>query len=282
MSAALLLHADSLAALSRAVSTPGHALLLSGPAGIGKTIAATQLAAELLGLDVGAVASSPGFRRLAPTDRKISVDAVRSLGSFVQLKMPGGGDVARIIVIDDADAMTVEAQNALLKLLEEPPDRTVIVLTSSRPRALLRTVRSRVRELPLKLPAYEAIETYLLDRGYAQDLIEKTWRMHAGNLGHVIGTLEGSLPQTEVLDLVKQVLGGDTFIRLSLIDAQLKDKEAAREFVAVLTVVAGQSLVRSEDKLRWERVLEAAYTAQESLAKNGNQKLVLTELMLDL
>ena len=72
---------------------------------------------------------------------------VRSLNRFLHLSAADGG--RRVVIIDSADEMNVQAANALLKMLEEPPDRTTLLLVSHQPARLLPTIRSRCRELRL-------------------------------------------------------------------------------------------------------------------------------------
>ena len=75
----------------------------------------------------------------------ITVDEVRALKAFFQLSATDGG--RRVAIVDAADELTGSAANALLKVLEEPPARAVLLLVCHRPAALLPTIRSRCREL---------------------------------------------------------------------------------------------------------------------------------------
>ncbi len=77
----------------------------------------------------------------------IVADDVRRLNQFLQLSATDGG--RRVVILDCADEMNVQAANALLKMLEEPPARTILLLVSHQPSRLLPTIRSRCRELRL-------------------------------------------------------------------------------------------------------------------------------------
>jgi DNA polymerase III subunit delta' len=162
-----------------------HALLLSGPRGIGKATLAFRLARFVLSgagegaaLDMfGAPITPPEtglavppdsavFRRVAagghadlltverafdPRRRRlrseIVVDDVREIGTFLHLTAAEGG--WRVVIVDGADAMNRNAANALLKILEEPPRRTLLLLVAHSPGRLLPTIRSRCRQLKL-------------------------------------------------------------------------------------------------------------------------------------
>ena len=158
-------------ALTAAVQAPFHAYLLAGPPGAGKAAAARALAAELL---VAGADDPDGVRRRALADPSPHPD-------LVWLRPPGTqhlvedvrerviGQVAyrpfegerRVFVIEDADAMAEESQNALLKTLEEPPPFAHLILVSAEPQALLETVRSRCRTVRFSRLAPEAVEARL-------------------------------------------------------------------------------------------------------------------------
>jgi DNA polymerase-3 subunit delta' len=168
-----------------------HALLLAGPRGIGKATLAFRLARFVLSeageggvLEMfggpGHLSDAPGlavradsgvFRRVAagghadlltieraydPRRKRlrheIVVDDVREIGAFLHLTAAEGG--WRVVIVDGADAMNRNAGNALLKILEEPPRRALLLLVAHSPGPLLPTIRSRCRQMKLSpLPA---------------------------------------------------------------------------------------------------------------------------------
>src|SRR5574343_1380261 len=189
------LHADAwqLIQTDLARDRLSHALLISGPAGIGKLDFAESLAASLLcdqptaeGRACGhctsctwhASGNHPDFRRVRPeafealppeedadkpasikTDRKkseqIRIDQVRGLEAFIQVGSHRG---RRLIVIEPAEAMNDATANALLKSREEPPAGVHFLLVSHAAERLLPTVRSRTRAVPLSVPGQQAAQ----------------------------------------------------------------------------------------------------------------------------
>jgi DNA polymerase-3 subunit delta' len=94
-------------------------------------------------------------------NKEIRVDAVRAAIRFLGMTPAEGG--YRFVLVDEAEAMRPEAANALLKTLEEPPPRAVLMLTTAAPDRLLPTIRSRCRRLELE-PLAEADMSALLSR----------------------------------------------------------------------------------------------------------------------
>lgn len=117
-----------------------HALLLCGPSGSGKTTAARCLKGML---DV----SDTDFREMNCADVR-GIDNVRDMISEVSM-MPFGGS-ARMWVIDEGHKLTNDAQNALLKLLEDTPRHAYFVLCTTEPEKLIATVRSRCAKVEFK------------------------------------------------------------------------------------------------------------------------------------
>jgi DNA polymerase-3 subunit delta' len=137
-----------------------HALLFAGPDGVGKRLVALACAAWMEcatgGADACGVCAScrqiaagshPDVQLLAVASGKkeIGVDRIRELKRFMQLRPMLGK--SKVTIIDEAASLTVAAQNALLKTLEEPPAHSLLILVASNPDALLATVRSRCQRV---------------------------------------------------------------------------------------------------------------------------------------
>jgi DNA polymerase-3 subunit delta' len=151
-----------------------HAYLLHGPAGIGKRALAERLMALLLCQRPGAQAcgecksclllkagSHPDNYVLQPEeeDKAIKVDQVRELVAFVVQTAQMGG--RKVVLIEPAEAMNLNAANALLKSLEEPSGNTVLLLVSHQPSRLLPTVKSRCVQQACPLPSHAASQRWL-------------------------------------------------------------------------------------------------------------------------
>ncbi len=101
----------------------------------------------------------PDVRIVSPEGLSVKIDQIREIKKEMSLKPRRDGGF-RVTIIEGAEKMTTEAQNSLLKLLEEPPDRAVFVLVSQNPSGLLPTVRSRCQVVRLRAAGGETEEGF--------------------------------------------------------------------------------------------------------------------------
>ena len=194
-------HREALGALLRERERLAHALLVHGPAGIGKVEFARALAAAVLcegrrdpfacnacpSCHWFSQGNHPDYREVLPeaaadddvvegdgeTGRAekakslvIKIDQIRAIGDFISLTTHRAGH--RVLVLHPAEALQPASANALLKTLEEPPPRTLIVLVSDRPARLLPTLLSRCRRVALHAPPRVPALAWLREQDVAQ------------------------------------------------------------------------------------------------------------------
>jgi len=235
-----------------------HAWLISGPQGLGKATFAFRIARRLLGAApdpshglLGAAPQDPVSRLVSQdahpdlmvvdrTDsdgkvrREILVEEVRRLNEFFS-KSPASAPY-RVAIVDAADDLNRNAANALLKTLEEPPPRGVLLLVCHAPGRLIRTIRSRCRTLKLAPLPEAAVADFVAHRADADpESALRLARMSGGAPGRAWALLsEGAL---EMDDAARALLNGlpelDRTLALSLTE-RFRGGEGARSF-ALLT-----------------------------------------------
>ena len=197
---------EEIAALQKDISSHRlvHALLIQGDPGVGKKTLASLIAAALMcrsesgdlcgeceGCHLSSAGEHPDITYIekgnpltAETGKGRSTIPVEDIREVIRrcgrFGFEGGN---RAVVIADAENMTVQAQNCLLKILEEPPQNTYFILTSSHPDQLLSTVKSRCRVLRLKPWNREYVLNILKGAGVSAELAEKAADLSAGSVG---------------------------------------------------------------------------------------------------
>jgi DNA polymerase III subunit delta' len=190
-----------------------HAWLITGPEGIGKATLAYRFARRLLAGPAadGTLAlapSHPAFRRVAAgshadlltveravdekTKRRraeIVVDDARTIGAFLHLTAAEGG--WRVVIVDGADTMNRNAANALLKVLEEPPPRAILLLVAASPGRLLPTIRSRCRRLGLERLEDTVVERLLRRAMPELEDVDALVALAHGSIGRALALAEG-------------------------------------------------------------------------------------------
>ena len=302
-----------------------HAYVFSGPKGSGKLQTVYALAKALFCLSRTSLqegyshacgqcpecrkiehGNHPFFLKILPDGASIKIDQIREL----QRKFAYRSDEnrPRMYVIEQAEKMTIQAANSLLKFLEEPGERMTAVLLTENPQALLPTIVSRVQRLsfaPLPpdeiceqlvedgVPEYLARPASQLAAGLqaAVDLAQAEWFAESRNV--VIQLIRESLsaPAKALLTVQQKVIKGGlqehTEIMLQLFALLFKDmiRVQARRNTTLnfpdQTEWLEQTAVRTE-ATRWVRAMEFVIEARRHLRANVNPQLVLERLLLTL
>lgn len=175
-----------------------HALLIAGGEGLGKRDFASALGQALLCQTPGALriacgqcracrlmkaGTHPDYSNVAVQEEatQIKIDQIRELSEKLSLRPHYQG--YQVAVIDPAEAMTLEASNALLKTLEEPSEDSVLVLVSDRPSMLSATIKSRCRKIDARPPRADVALAYLQADGIESAAAFGALSLAAGNPG---------------------------------------------------------------------------------------------------
>lgn len=263
-----------------------HAWLLAGPRGVGKNLFATLAAERLLADAAGPhvtlpgiatppdhrvarlfeAASHPDFRRLERTEnekgdlrRNITIAQVRKLGELFALQ-PALSDW-RAVVIDSVDELEGGAANALLKMLEEPPGRSIFFLVSHAPGRLLPTIRSRCRLLtfaPLDDDAMTSALAGALPESSAAERA-RLIPLAGGSVGRAVSIAELDLAslRQEAEAILRE--GDPANERRSKLARSLSGKAAAARYAAYLELLPGlvAEHARASEGARRSRTLDA-------------------------
>ncbi len=293
-----------------------HGLIFAGQKGIGKATMAYRLAkflfkhgtidededslfgdspAEILNFDVDA--QDPSSRRVASgghadfisVERSfdaaknkyksgVAVDEVRRIPGFLRMTAADGG--WRVVIIDDADTMNRSAQNALLKILEEPPKNAILILVTHRLGALIPTIRSRAQVLNFQLLSQDSLESLLSrhDHECSFDDLEMLSMMAEGSVGKAVQYIEeGGLDSlSQILDLLEDCPNWD-WPKIHALADSLAGKgrdQAYMNFTDLFLWLFSQLVVAKARGQGGDSKLLQHRALQELLAKSSLEKLL--------
>lgn len=320
-------HEQAQALLGRAVASElvAHAYLFVGPDGIGKTTLALAFAALLECQRPDVAAGEPcgvcsSCRRIAHGNhpdvtlveaeegkRQLGIDAVRENVIHLANLAPSSGRW-RVFILPNVERMTPNTVNALLKTLEEPPERVVLLLTSAEPENLLPTLVSRCQIVPMRPLAAHVIADALTARwSVPAERARALAGLASGRLGWAVRAHDdpdlASARAEHLSKLIACTYGGRDE-RLAAAARLGTDAEAARSAIElwmlwwrdVVLAAHGATHLLSDGTARdeavaqgralgpeqAERFLRALIEAQAALDQNANPRLTLDVLMLDL
>ena len=295
--------AEAQARAALAAGRLGHALLVTGPAGIGKRALVDALAARVLcqqPVDDAPCGTCRGCRlRLAGTHpdlrvvtfelnkegtrlrTEIVIEQIRRTSELLALTPQLGG--AQVVIVDPADAINGAAANALLKTLEEPMPNRFLWLLAADPGRLPATIRSRCQRLDLRLPPRIEALAWLDGQGLARETAAEALDAARGNPGLALqwarsGNL--ALRREVETDL-------DALARGRALPSEVAQRWAGEDavqrvaFAADLVHARAAGLTGPDETRRLSAWFDHANRVRELLRSTVRANLVITELLLD-
>ena len=301
-----------------ATSSISGAYLFTGPVGVGKTLTALTFAKALNckkeEMDSCDECSScrkiehhnhPDVRIIAPENGSIKIEQIRDLKRESIYKLYEGRK--KVWIIEEADKFGLAAANSILKILEEPPPQTILMLISQTKEGLLPTILSRceiIRFFPLPLQEIEKIIAQQLPQGSDKiHILAKLARGSVEEALHLTKEANTLRIREELLSALRKNMNLEEIFKLTAQWANYNQKELQRIFDMLLfwfrdILILGQEgekwlinydkveeLAREKDKYsvkQIKRIMETIEKTRYYLKSNVNQKLVLESLWLKL
>jgi DNA polymerase III subunit delta' len=297
-----------------------HALLFTGPTGLGKMLVARVFAAGLLctGGETAAAPcgvcsacrqvrenSHPDLVILPGDGASLKIDQIRELQHEAALAPYHGG--RRVLVIEEAERLTTQAANSLLKILEEPPPGTVFVLTAASAHILPPTVVSRCWQLPFYPLALAELTGFLTAGGAEPVRAEIAARLAGGRVGSALALLipEGLAMRDQAMEIIAGLksMGSRQIWETAAAMDKMEDAErkallgnlnyilrdimiilAGQERLAVNLDIIGKLGRTAEDwdEPRLLKALDELKNSRRALEANANTRLTCEALLIKL
>ncbi|AVD36756.1 ATP-binding protein [Clostridioides difficile] len=164
-----------------------NAYMFEGMDGIGKKKFADELSKLLL--DYENLENSPDYVLIKPDGNSIKIAQIRNLQSDIVIRPHRD---YKIYIINNAEKMTLEAQNALLKTLEEPPNYAIIILVTNNKESLLETIKSRCDIIKFSPIPIEDLKSYLIDTGIEEERAQLLATFSRGSIENALNLSQSS------------------------------------------------------------------------------------------
>ena len=270
----LVLHPTTSLRLQILDKTLPHALLFSGPTGVGLLTIATHLAKKSSNI----LRPKNTHGDIDPNGT-ISIEAIRELYDHARTKTKG----RRVIIIDDAERMSQGAQNAFLKLLEEPNSSTFFILTSHTPQILLATIRSRTQHFIVQPVTTDQTRQFITSLDVSDETKQAQLLFLADGLPaelHRLATNNDYFQQNaQVITDARRLITADTYNKLRLIQTYKQDRIACLKLIDSTIAILRYTL-QSKPQSNLIRQIEQLLEARDRIAANQNIALQLTTAML--
>lgn len=221
-----------------------HSYLFVGIEGIGKTLFAREYAKKILCLNkeeaedcISCIKwesnNHPDFYQIEPENKTIKIDQIRKMQEKISEKPITSN--RKVYLIIDSDCMTKEAQNCLLKTLEEPPEYSSIILTTSNESKLINTIKSRCMKISFEAIEQQKIEQYLkvnLEIEPSKELIN----LNGGSIGRAIMLEQDKEIYMQVNNIINNIEKQDLITTLNNSELLYKEKEKIQEILEYINI----------------------------------------------
>lgn len=243
----------------------GHAYLFLGKDGIGKKLMATAFA-EMIMTKNGTF-NEADFKLIEPEKDVIKVEEIRNLINEIYIKPTYSSK--KVIIINDADKMNSSAQNALLKVLEEPPLYATLILITSNKEKIIRTILSRVTEVKfdnLSVDELEKIVGNSIDLSYARGSASKALSLMENDCYAISQDLLNLFNKKKFIDINKKI-------------SEIKSGDTDIVKILELTKIMYHKDIK-QDTYRKIKIINLIDETIRNLGRNANSDLALDRLII--
>lgn len=280
-----LLNPSTRESIQRITASSPHAIGISGSSESGKKYITSYIAEQIL--NVSDIKNYPHVKFI--DGKNAGIDEVREVSKFMSLKLPGKSKYKKLLVFWSFEKLSLAAQNAFLKSLEEPAEATLIIINTNAKNKLLPTTISRaswIEILPVSID--DTIKYFIKD--YDEKTIRRAYGLSDGRVGMLSKLLDDyeQHPSSQSVESVKNILRLERFERLVEIDRLVKNKEFNIELylssLAKVLEAVMKTKIEKTGKIDKKAVsnIKRIMRAKNSLSYNVNQKLILTDIFYNL
>lgn len=260
-----------------------HSYLFIGINGIGKKILATEFAKKILCVENKEDCeyeykfNHPDFMCINPDGNNIKIEQIRFLQKKIQEKPIISNK--KVYIIDDADTMTPEAQNCLLKTLEEPPKFATIILIGANENAFLPTIKSRCMILHFKPIEDEEIKSYMEANYGINNLTSNHLSMFQGSIGKAISLKDKQTKYENINNIIESLEKKDIIEIIKLAEPLYKSKEEIFEILEYINVLL---LTHAKENYLYTNCINIVENTKKRLKQNANYDMCIDYMLFNM
>ncbi len=266
-----------------------HSYIFWGTEGIGKKIIAKEFAKKILCIqnhDYNCKCKSciefdsnnnPDFQLIEATDGKIKIEQVREMQKKISEK-PIISD-KKVYIINDAGTMTKEAQNCLLKTLEEPPEYITIILICSNEDNLLSTIKSRCTRMYFEPIKEEEIKKYIELNFPEQQISEKIISLSQGSIGKTIKLNEKKYIYENIEDILLSMQKKDL---IEIVQMSTEIYKAKEEINPILEYINVLLIKLSKKNIKYIKCIQIVEETKKRLKANSNYDMCIDYMIFSM
>ena len=254
------------------INKTSHSYLFIGTEGIGKKLIAEEFAKMLLA--VKDTENSPDFSIIEPDGNSIKIDQIREFQKKVSEKPIISQ--RKVYIINDSDKMTVEAQNCLLKTLEEPPEFVTIILVGTNENAFLSTIKSRCMILHFEEISEEKILKYLEENYQIKINSQIMIKAFQGSIGKAIELKDKQEQYEKIENLIYGLEKMDVVDLVNKAEFLYLSKDDKTEILDYMEVIL-MNIAKTSNK--YAQTIEIVEQTKKRLAANANYDMSIDNML---
>lgn len=275
-------------------NTVSHSYLFIGQDGIGKKLFAKEFAKMELCLDDNNACdkcsscikfnsdNNPDFVIIKPDGNSIKISQIRDMQDNVYKKPIVSNK--KVFIIDDSDKMTEEAQNSLLKTLEEPPEYITIILITSNENKLLNTIRSRCLKINFNNITTKEIIDYISRKQIMSEPSDSLLSMCNGSIGKLIKINQNLLEYNEIEKNTNDLINGrilNVVKMLNNFEILYKSKDIVLDLLDYMIVIIYEYINKNKDyRGKFLDLISIIENTKLKLMSNTNYDMCIDDLLL--
>ena len=249
-----------------------HSYLMIGIQGIGKKLLAKEYAKNILGSND--IINNPDFLCIEPDGNSIKIEQIRNLQKEIQEKPIISKK--KVYIIDDADLMTKEAQNCLLKTLEEPPEFAVIILIGANENAFLPTIKSRCIILHFNRLSDLEIKSYLQQQYKELNVTQSMLDIAGGSIGRAINLKDKQEQYLKVEEIINILDKKDLIDIIQASEILYKSKEDINDILDYINIIL---LKKAKENYLYTNCIKIVENTKKRLAQNANYDMSIDDML---